>query len=153
MPIAEQLTIKCVEFFSAWNGLVSKASTLPRDQPQEFIAVATQIGLLEKISRMKEICERPEEAIVGDVDTEKLFSDASVDLVILDQALDTSLRLGVDIRDAVRATAENEKDRLTQEQEERTREANVGFVLPVVLTVVGVIFTTLLGAAIERSVR
>ena len=153
MPIAEQLQIECIEFFSAWNGLVSRASDLLAEEQQEFFAIATQIGLMEKISLMREICERPEEAMAGEIDTETLFSDASVDLVLLDRALDTSLRLGVDIRDSVRAAAESEKDRLMQEEEQRKRGANRGFVVPVVETIAVGLFTTMLGVVLERAVR
>ena len=107
---------------------------------------------MEKIATLREVCREPERVQELEIDLPRLLADTSVNLVLMEEAIDTSLRLGVGSRDTLLATAKNSEEKLTKAEEERIRAANLQAVVPAVIGVTGGLFTTMLGILIERSV-
>ena len=148
MVTPEQLQLACSELVFRWDTLVDQTSGLSQTQRQDFIQVAVDSRVVEKIALLREICLRPREVAQLVEDPARLISETETGLTILEEGVRLSKKLNIPIRNATLATAKTEEDRITEAERERIQAGFVQAIVPTVLSVAGAIVTSLIVAAV-----
>lgn len=146
MAIPEQLLLVASKLLGRWDEILDRVSGFDEEAKIDFIDTVRDAGILEKIAEVRGIQQDPENP---PADAEQTLDDLSVDLNLLDEAAKASEELGISPGRALKATAQDEFDRLTVAEAERIRAANVQAIVPALLGIGGAVVTTLLAELIS----